>query len=382
MSGEEGSRKPTFSGNSMPVNINPIGLDHGGEETTRRLAFQPSFESVFAFQPRGVGETQVAGFSKSQGVASIGGLTPASKGIWKLETVPTLPEYHPLERTAVFVPNASPLDVSMRISNVLRERSIEALYENEKAKAKCTTAEGVDFRVRLYRGRGRFDHGIIVEVQRRFGTSITFYHDTKAILDAAEGKNPLPPLMSDSYIPMVSEDDVGVDGASTLLMVSKMLRHPGYDSQFLALQTLSSLTDCSKMGVATARCISTELVRMDVDNEVGTKVLSLIIDKYGDDDTFKLRSLALLTVANAFQTLEGKVPSMLQDQLRSVLIQELRQAKANPRVAVQAARILEFSVANDPGSDLHSALGTALEAGASRYAALERQAQVCLNKLV
>lgn len=387
MSDEDASRKPSFSGNRMPLNINPIGLDHSTDETTRRIAFQPSFEPVSSFNPPCMGDTKLVVSSKSQGHSTRDGtLTPpsASKGIWKIKSVPTLPEYHPLERTAVFVPNASSSDVSMRISDVLRERSIESFYEDEKAKAKCLTTEGVDFRVRLYRGRGRFDHGIIVEVQRRFGASNTFYKDTMAILDAAQGKVPPPPSQSGSTLPLVSdvEDDFEpVDGSSSLLMVSKMLSHPGYDSHYLALQTLSSLTDASKMGAATARTVSTDLLRLDTDNEVGTKVLSLIIDKQGDDDTFKLRCIAVQVIANAFQSVNGKIPSMLKDQLRSVLIKELRQAEKNPRIAVQAARILEFFVPEDTGSDLHNALETALEVGASRYASLERQAQVCLDKL-
>jgi hypothetical protein len=387
MSSEDSSRKkpPSFSGNSMPMNINPRGLDEGGEETTRRLGFQPSFECLSSFQPPSMGETKVVGSSKSVGVSARGGkIDRTAKEIWKLKRVPTLPEYHPLERTAVFVPNASPSDVSIRISDVLRERSIEAFYDDEKAKVKCITAEGVDFRVRLYRGRGRFDHGIIVEVQRRFGASNTFYNDTMAILDAAEGKVPPPPSLSSCNIPLVSDGEADcepVDGSSSLLMVSKMLSHPGYDSHYLALQTLSSLTDSSKMGAATAQSVSTELLRLDTDNDVGARVLSLVIDKQGEDDTFKLRSMALQVIANAFQAVKGKVPSMLKEQLRSVLIQELRQAETNPRTAVQAARVLEFYVPEDIGSDLHNALESALEAGAARHASLERQAQVCLDKL-
>lgn len=363
-----------------------MGLDEGGEETTRRIAFQPSFEPVSSFNPPSMGSTQFAGSLKPAGIISTrSGKTPvAAKGTWELKGVPTLPEYHPLERTAVFVPNASPSDVSMRISDVLRERSIEAFYEDEKAKVKCITTEGVDFRVRLYRGRSRFDHGIIVEVQRRFGASNNFYNDTMAILDAAEGKVPPPPPLSGSNMPLVSDgedDSESVDGSSSLLMVSKMLSHPGYDSHYLALQTLSSLTDASKMGAGTARNVSTELLRLDTDNDVGGKVLSLVIDKKGDDDIFKLRSMALQVIANAFQTVKGEVPSILKDQLRSVLIQELREAEKNPRIAVQAARVVEFFLPEDTGSDLHNALETALEAGTARHASLQRQTQVCLDKL-
>lgn len=114
--------------------------------------------------------------------------------LWTLSSVPTLPEFHSLERTAVFVPTTIPSDVSSRISVILRERSIEAQYDDAKAKVKCTTAEGVDFRIRLYRGRGRYSHGIIVEVQRRFGTSLVFHNDTISILDGAVDGTFFPPM--------------------------------------------------------------------------------------------------------------------------------------------------------------------------------------------
>lgn len=379
------------------MNVKPSeGVDEGGEESTRsrRVAFQPSFEPMPSFEPPSLQATQFAGATK----ASLGGTKyettapakvapPASKSfVWDLRHVAPLPEFHPLERTAVFVPHAAPFEVSKRISEVLRERSIEAFYEDEKAKVKCVTAEGVDFRIRLYRGRGRFNHGIIVEVQRRFGASNTFHKDTEAILDAAQGMvPPPPPPMSSSNLPLVSdaEDDYqpADGGASSLQMVSKMLSHTGYDAHYLALQTLASLTDASKMGAATARAVSKSLLRLENDNDVAAKVLSLVIDKQGDDDMFKLRSMALQVTANAFQTLSGDVPSILKEQLRGVLIQELRQAEHSPRTAVQAARMVEFLVPQDTGSDLHSALETALETGTARHAALQRQAQICLDKL-
>jgi hypothetical protein len=109
--------------------------------------------------------------------------------------------------------------------------------------------------------------------------------------------------------------------------------------------------------------------------------LSLIIDKQGEDDTFKLRSLALNVAANAFQAVEGEFPQMLKEQLRSVLLEELRSASGNARNAVQAARIMQYLVPEENGSDVHSALEIAHQVGISRNALLERHVQVCLDKL-
>lgn len=393
---EQRRNKPSFSGNSMPLNIDPnLSLDHGvGDEVTRRVGvFQPSFESVSSFQPPRMGCTE-SPYSKGyvtrdEKVVSPSEVSPSVSGFWRLDSVPTLPEFHPLERTSVFVPHViSATDITARISDTLRERSIEASYHNDKAKAVCSTMDGVEFRVRLYRGRGSYHHGIIVEVQRRFGTSISFGADCKAILDAAEGKMVPPPSTSESnHLPLVvsdfeeESDAPMVDGKSSLSMISKMLSDPCYDSHFLALQMLSSLTDVTKMGSATAKIISTELFRLDNDNEIGAKILSLIIDKQSEDSDFKLRAMALNVAANAFHAVEGKFPLMLKEQLRPVLLRDLRCAEEFPRNAVQAARIMQYFVPEDSGSDVYSALEIAYQVGSSRNASLERQVRVCLDKI-
>merc|ERR1711865_724115 len=121
-----------------------------------------------------------------------------------------------------------------------------------------------------------YRHGIIVELQRRFGTSLAFHAITQAILAAAQGKpsksktttsrpsatstsnlihqqNILPPAPV-----LVAEEEENEDEDSTakdeegarmtlqqnaessFAMVSKMLHLPGFDSQYLALQIFSS----------------------------------------------------------------------------------------------------------------------------------------------
>lgn len=392
--------KPSFSGNTMPIDINPnlCMHDNVGDEVTRRVGvFQPSFEPISSFQPPTMNtfDSQLFnGLMKDEVMPQSGTVSkstpkPSSSisGIWRLDDVPTLPEFHPLERTSVFVPNViSVSDISLRISDTLRSRSIDATYDNDKAKATCTTLQGVEFRVRLYRGRNRFNHGVIVEVQRRFGTSNSFHNDTTAILDAAEGNVVSSPATDNSSdLPLVvsdveDESEASVDGTSSIAMISKMLSHPGYDSHYLALQTLSSLTDSSKMGSSTACAASKELFRLDNDNEVGAKILSLIIDKQGDDDTFNLRTMSLNVAANAFQAVDGKFPQMLKEQLRGVLLRDLRCAKDNQRNAIHAARIIQYFVPDDNGSDMYTALEAAQDVGMSRNALLERYVRICLDK--
>lgn len=361
----------------MPMNVDTRGLDEGGDEPTRRIAFQPSFEPISSFEPPSLKESPAIRSSNPSKVELQ--VQPGKpNGTWKLSSVPVLPKYHPIEQTAVFVPHTPASEVSLRISDVLRERSIEACFDDAKAKASCVTADGVDFRVRLYNGRGEFGHGIIVEVQRRFGTSTTFYHDTKAILDAAEGKIPPPPsALSSGALPMVEDecDESTVSPASSLGMVSEMLNNPGQDTTYLALQMLVSLTDSTKMGTRTAEAISSELLRLNDSNEVAGNVFSLLMDESSDGDVYKLRTLTFQAVANAFQAVNGDVSSVLKEQLVDLVSGALRQAEKSPRIAYQAARMAIYF----RNSELQSPLKNALEVGKMRHSALERQAQLCLG---
>lgn len=387
---------PSFSGNYMPTNITVNVDDDIGVETTRRIGgvgIMPSF------QPMGfhVGPSSQMGSSFSTApqkaapsiapIVSVESLPePVKKAGWKLYDAPILPEFHPLERSAVFVPRSQPFEVAQRISGILRDRSIAATYDNIQAKARCSTLEQVDFRIRLYRGRKQYSHGIIVEVQRRFGSSITFHDDTAAILEAAQGTTPAPPDASRSgasAYPLVSdsEDDYDETDGSSLGFVSKMLNFPGYDAHHLALQTLVSLTDPIKMGARTARKVSKEL--LDAESDIGSKVLSLVVDfKPDHEETFGLRVQAMTVLANAIHAVHGNVSPYLRERLRPSLLNEMRKAEVNPQMAFMATKCIEPLIQGDhDASELHGALEIARSVGDARHSALRRQADICIQQI-
>jgi hypothetical protein len=402
-SSEQGKRTkkapPSFDGRGdFEVDVSP--MDGGGDETTRRAGGGISFAPMISPLSSGVQAygsqslyaepaSQQTQTSKPQAVSSAPTVSSSAPApfAWTLREVPTLPELHPLERTAVFVEGSSPTEISQAISKVLMERSIEAEYENEKAKAKCLTPEGVECRVRLYRGRGKYSHGIIVEVQRRFGASVNFHEHVTAILDAAQGKTPAPAppaTLSRDTLPLVSdaEDDYAApSGADSLLMVEKMFGHGGYDSQYLALQTLASLTDSKKMGKSTALAVSTELLSSS--NEVGSKVFDILSKKESEEEVFKLRVVALSILANALEAVQGKMEGVLREMLRPILLRQLSKAASNPRAAQMAARSFEFLYQGDHDQgEVAAALEAARAVGAARHAGLFQQAQLCLDKML
>lgn len=377
-------------------------MDEEEEEVTRKIApamVMPSLRPlptapVMSATPTFSTAPMKAAYSNAMKAKSK--TTPFS---WKLSTVPVLPEFHPLEKTATFVPNAMPAQIASRISDVLRSRSIEAKYENGKAKVKCKTAEGVDFRIRLYRGRGRYNHGIIVEVQRRFGTSIVFYNDTQAILRGAKGEAPAPPkpMSRENILPQVSETDDNNDvdcAVSSLAMVSKMMKLSGFDSQYLGLQMLSPLVDSERLSSQTAEAVASSLF----EHEVGEKVFDYVVqnkkterqttskrgaldddDEDDSDSLMMLRNTSLNILANATKAY-GKVPERSRDALRTALLRDLKDAENHPNTAFLAAKCLEHFIREDHDNrELQAAFQAAHTAGEARHVNLMHQAQKCMR---
>lgn len=377
----------------MPANPKRM-MDEHVEETTRRIGGRgaapamvaPSMGSMpMTFVPS---MTKPSGFGSSISTAPVkaqsGPTVSSTKFVWSLSHAPTLPEFHPLERTAVFVPNATPFMVAARISDLLRDRSIQATYDDDKAKVKCITTDGVDFRVRLYRGRNQFSHGIIVEVQRRFGFSIHFHIDTQAILDAAQGKTPMPPPVRQNALPHVSDDEDDdmsppPTGSSSLVMVEKMLSFPGFDAQYLGLQTLSSLVDPEKMTLSTARRVSAALLKPNC--EVGQKVFTYITNRKTEESYTSLRIMALGILANAMRA-SSIVPEYLRASLRPVLLEDLNKAEESPNTALVAAKCMEYYIRGDfDAMELNDAFEAARKVGEARHKGLMDQADRCIANI-
>ena len=362
-----------------------------------------------------------------------------SVGHWNLRDsdVKTLPDFHPLDRSAIFVPNCPDAsEVARRISDVLRARSVSAEYDNSKAKAKCVTSENVEFRVRLYRGKKSYAHGVIVEVQRRYGFSPTYAGDVVSILDAAEGKNlpaparhhsaglpPPPPLPS--LVP--DEEDGGAEssdqsssaGLESIKIASAMLSHSGVDRQSMGLQGLVALTDSYKIGKTTATRASAEIATGATPQAAKARdaILALVLAEVeqpksatspkadsGDylsgvesdadaANTALLRTLALTILSNVLTNLTGTpelvaLRPILSQAVLPALLAELRTATANPRGAGLAARSLlpvietfdrDYVECELIGRGAYELLVEAQNVGEVRYDSLREQSSSCLR---
>eukprot|EP00566_Odontella_aurita_P013412 CAMPEP_0113561832 /NCGR_PEP_ID=MMETSP0015_2-20120614/20193_1 /TAXON_ID=2838 /ORGANISM="Odontella" /LENGTH=449 /DNA_ID=CAMNT_0000463667 /DNA_START=91 /DNA_END=1437 /DNA_ORIENTATION=+ /assembly_acc=CAM_ASM_000160 len=172
---------------------------------------------------------------------------------WKVSSVESLPDDFPLERTSRHIPDADAPVVSARISDCLRDRSIEAKYDDLKAIAKCRTQDFVSFKIRLFSGREDVEGGgIIVEVQRRKGSSHCFMKDCRAVLSAAEGgsadnvedetmiylKRPVSDMACLKGV-QVSDDNTEQD----IETPKRLLSDDNYDSHILGMESVEKLTN-------------------------------------------------------------------------------------------------------------------------------------------
>lgn len=189
------------------------------------------------------------------------------------------PSFYPIEKSSVFVPQVSAQTLAYRIASVLQARSTSAAYDDQKAKVYCVSSSGVEFCIRLYRGRAEYKHGIIVEVQRQSGFDLGYTQDVYAILDAAEGKDAKilsVPMASVHHYEDIDENSLSDDeedldsledtaGFTSLKVISDILCPQDKKAQVtvegrdFALSSLASLTSVERMG-KTAVHFTNELV--------------------------------------------------------------------------------------------------------------------------
>jgi len=331
-----------------------------------------------------------------------------------------VPDHYILERTSRFIGNTAASVISARISACLRARSIETSFNDDKAKAKCRTMDHVKFIVRLYSGRGEYNHGVIVEVQRRSGSSPTFTKDCTAILDAAEvscSTKPMPqkPLCPVSDLNCIKDllvkphfsSKVPVETDATESSFGLLLENR-LDANILGMDSLCNLTDVQYTAIDVATDTAKKMFSSE-NQEITEKILSIIRDSNGisvDEDDLsiespiysKLRSLALTFMVNILNL--TKIDSNLINIIKSqsvfdedfvlILVGCLRNSQENCVDASIASKglaiLLSSSFAHDTKSKVSRAGGLdvlyqANEHGSNYHLLLSKGTESCLSAL-
>lgn len=306
----------------------------------------------------------------------VGECEPSSWDV-KGDNLCMVPWEYPLERThREIVGDASA--IAKRISECLRTHSIEAKFCPEKAKASCKTTDYVCFRIRMYAG-GENGQPVIVEVQRRNGSSSSFMKTCRAILDAAEAKNsvdkkalrtiPWKPVSQLKCVGSVrmEDDDHEADAANSLSAIVEMMKSDKKGINLLALENLTLLTDSMKTKSSVAHHVAKwvllgnetydmrEDIRILVDRDV-------FVDESDDDKlTYhddRLRYQALYVLANASElcfnasllTRTVQSDRWFRESLIPSLIDEVRRAETNANNAYQSTRCLAYLMAASPSA--------------------------------
>lgn len=323
-----------------------------------------------------------------------------------------VPDHYILEKTSCFVGETTASVISARISNCLRTRSIEASFNDSKAKAKCVNSDWNKFNIRLYSGRGEYCHGVIVEVQRRSGNSLSLKKDCNAIFDAAKGirsketpRKPLRPVREMSFFnglpskpAFTTEPDI-TQNAFDLIMENSL------DTNILGMESLCTLTDLNhstqtavfevSAGILSSnrKILAKILSTMKNDNDVNNE------GDYIDNESphfCKLRSLALTVIVNILNLakldsnfiINLRSQPLFVDDVLSVLVECVKNPKGHFFEATIASKGLSALLS----SELHhsvkqklqeiggvAALGDANVYGLKYHSLLAKETELCLN---
>jgi len=274
------------------------------------------------------------------------------------ESLRSVPNYYPLEKSSRFVSDSSANEIATRISESCRMMSVQAMYDSDLATASLKTSEHVDIHLSLWQGKApRYPNCIIVEAQRRKGDAVVFHHYCRNLLDAAQGE-----FNSDTFITKEKLEQKYTTIASELLeeresstaagterenflfaleIAAGLIKKDRMDARQLGMESLCLLTDPTRTGKETALLASKVVLLGTIHDENATEsdllqeelgireaVLSLVqFGRLGEGGEFSppnesndednelpdekshndiLHNLALAVLSNALEVLENQ----------------------------------------------------------------------------
>jgi hypothetical protein len=286
---------------------------------------------------------------------------------WNIGHLEQVPLGFPLERTHREIHGADSTEVASRISSALQKLSVEAEYDGEKAKVKCTSLDMVSFRIRLFAG-GEEGLPVVVEVQRRSGPPSSFMKICRQILDGAEGASvesasapttKLPPFVKGSIGSMKCLQSVVVkeeekSEISALNKSMELLKSQQKDANLLGLENLCMLTDPLKTrpdrALNACKSIIIDEQCVELREEIGVILRrdAFLPEEFDEEEqplVKKSHHLALLLLSNslALASKDGCLAIAMESQkwfadvLIPTLIDEVKSFEVSPNNAYEAA---------------------------------------------
>lgn len=235
---------------------------------------------------------------------------PRPRRLWSVSDTairPIPPFYPPMNRhTTIYVSDAPPSVVAVRIAECLRIRSVSVEYDDESLTATALTIDRVHFSIHLWQGRSSaaindstragaqgvalpdFSHGVVVECIRLRGDVISYHRVVQAVLQASlsldTGKDrrlahqcsPLEyPRLNNisSRLLTVSGNsktsrEISTTAIQALEHALQLLRKDRLDAQQLGMERLVALTDVESSGSDVAMYTSLAVVGAPLTNGI------------------------------------------------------------------------------------------------------------------
>jgi len=322
------------------------------------------------------------------------------------ESLEMVPLDFPLERTHREITDTDVCIVAGRISSVLQKLSIDAEFDHEEAKCKCTSQDFVGFRIRLYAG-GEGGQPVVVEVQRRTGSARSFMMSCRSILAAAEGKvyerklkmgmpskiGNMKCLQGIALPKMVDPEKEAMDALSNVVI---LLQDKRVDTNVLGLENLVCLTDPTKTSSKTAS-ISAKSVVVGYGKFCLREEIYLVLERCAErtvtdedagcmDYTERVRTLSLQAFSNALalltpDSLESLEKGWFQDMFIPMLISEVDNVNESPTRASIAICCINSLPKSAMRSVRVESIRQAHAVGCERNELLATEAGRCLAKL-
>ncbi|KAL3936579.1 MAG: hypothetical protein SGBAC_008132 [Bacillariaceae sp.] len=252
--------------------------------------------------------------------------TTSPQFAWKIDSVQTVPVYHPLERTAVTFGEEHTLDlITKRISSFMKDQSIHCDYDDAMARVVCSTNCCLHFSVQLWQKK---EGSIVMEMQRKQGCAIRM-QSLRQQLKGSILMNELSSKTQDSGCPasiklhlarMVPAIPASEQQGSCIDLCQKLLASNLVDQNRIGLESLCVLTDASKVQDS---CSASEKVLQDA------KLQSILLNYFQEQAQANLHLLAVKAVAQALEsstTATASTSNNLKIDLSSVFWQTVLQA--------------------------------------------------------
>jgi hypothetical protein len=264
---------------------------------------------------------------------------------------------------------------------------------------KCFTQHFVEFKIRLFAGKGEYGHGVIVEAQRQSGSSVYFHNECRAIFDAAEGMDEAPiqvdPFEGGSVEAFMKEISYQETAVNLLGLSCELLKKNKLDANLLGIQSLVLLTDSKKSGTDASLMASKSIIvrskKMELQNIIAEMIETGVESRHEDrvptdKDIFTdLRYNSLTALCNALNVCaeDGCLSEAIVHQswymniLVPLLSKNLGSPERDPLTALLSLRclniLLQCSVdcrRKALGIGTLKALENAREFGEARYSSL------------